>query len=144
MKLAGAAALQTRLLEGTFYPPRGGVRNPRTGFQAPPISESQLINLLNGTPLEGSLSTVKRILDFTESLASQRQIWRAEKQGLGRERLECGSASASPKRSVPWGRHKEGPGPRHYRGLGCAAGVCVCDNLGLFSSNGERAPSLGV
>lgn len=75
--------LQTRL-RGNFLPSvwmESGI--PGTGFQAPPISESQSLNLLNGTPLEGSLFTVKRILDFTEPL-----IWGVRFTGQGRQGWE--------------------------------------------------------
>lgn len=136
MKLAGTAALQTRLFERTFCPPGGGIRNPRIRFQAPPIFESQLINLVNGTPLEGSLFTVKRILDFMKPLIWQSQICRAETRGL----REAGRAAQ------PWlplgfrspaGGTKRAPA-KAPRGRGMRSGLCGNDELQIWGSRREK------
>lgn len=98
-------------------------RIPRAGFQAQPISESQLINLLSGTPLEGSLFTVKRILDFAGPLTWQSQICRAERhegwEGTPGVRLGLGVPQAFGSR----GRPNEGSRPGHSGGGGRCGGV---------------------
>lgn len=69
-------------------------------------SESQSLNLLNGTPLEGSLiCAVKRVLDCTESL-----MWGSDSQGGDAWSAAEPRRGVSPRRSVPWGTHKEGQG----------------------------------
>ena len=136
MKLAGTAALQTRLFERTFCPPGGGIRNPRIRFQAPPIFESQLINLVNGTPLEGSLFTVKRILDFMKPLIWQSQICRAETRGLREARRAAQPWLPLGFRS-PAGGTKRAPA-KAPRGRGMRSGLCGNDELQIWGSRREK------
>lgn len=120
MKLAEIAGLQARLFRELSALRVDGVRNPETGSRHRPW-ESQLLNLLNGTPQKGLLIfTIKRILDFPESLN-----WQSRTRGMEGNVWSAAQPQrrgASPWHVVPWGRHKEGPGPGRGEGRVRCAG----------------------
>lgn len=90
---------------------------PGTGFQEPPISESQSLNLFNGTPVEKPLIfIVTDVLDCTESLNWRVRFTRQTQEGwegtpgvqlsLGECPLGIRSPGEGTKRA--WGAAREG------------------------------------
>ena len=81
----------------------------------------------------GSLCTAERIWDLTDAPTGQRQSLRAETRGLG------GNAW----RAVPWAQSgAPGQGPAGDAGAPLRGAGAGCGHLGLFNSEGDRAPSL--
>ena len=70
-------------LGGNFLPSPRRSQDPENWGQAPPISGSQSVSLLHGTPRRGPLCTVEHSRDFTDAPTGQRHSLRAETRGLG-------------------------------------------------------------
>lgn len=120
-------------LGGNFLPSPRRSQDPENWGQAPPISGSQSVSLLHGTPRRGPLCTVERSRDFTDAPTGQRHSLRAETRGLGGDAW----------RAVPWPESGGRARARRACGRAAAGGGAGCGPPGLFNSKGERAPSLG-
>lgn len=119
-------------LGGNFLPSPRRSQDPGNWGQAPPISGSQSVSLLHGTPRRGPLCTVERSRDFTDAPTGQRHSLRAETRGLG----------GTPGEPCPGQKAGAAPGPAGHAGAPLRGRGGVWSSR-PFTSKGERAPSLG-
>lgn len=120
-------------LGGNFLPSPRRSRDPRElgpGTAHLWVSVSKSVKRHSS---RGSLCTAERIWDLTDAPTGQRQSLRAETRGLG------GNAW----RAVPWAQSgAPGQGPAGDAGAPLRGAGAGCGHLGLFNSEGDRAPSL--